>query len=178
MTRHLRQGTIALAAALLLATVAAVSPAEAQARLALAGFAGGAFDAEDSGPTGGGGGFAWQAEMGVQLSRIVVGGEVARHDTGRSRHARVFGGFFRFLSPGDRPIRPYLVAGIGAYRFTPSQGETTTVGGSIGPGATWRFLGGRAMAVFEARFHSPFDRVPGVASQQFVSVLAGLQLGL
>jgi hypothetical protein len=152
----------------------------AQLPLFVAGFAGGAFDTDDNGAGGGSGGFAYQTDVGVRLPRVSFGAEFGQHNTGGDLKSKVYGGFVRLAAlVVEGPVQVYLVAGIANYRFSPSGGRSSsTVGGSVGPGVTFRLRGTPAAVGLEARYHSTFDQLPRINNQQFVSVLGGLQLSL
>jgi hypothetical protein len=151
-----------------------------QVPLMVAGFAGGAFNTDQNTPGEGSGGFSFQAEAGVRLRHLSVGGEYAQHKTGGDFKTRVYGGFLRVPSYlGESPIQIYLVLGLGAYQFSPAGSKSsTTVGGSLGPGVSFPL--GRTPFAFdvEARFHSTFDQLPRINSQQFFSATGGLELRL
>jgi hypothetical protein len=152
----------------------------AQLPLMAAGFAGAAVNTDENSPGGGSGGFSFQTELGVRLPRVTFGAELSQHQTGGDLKSRVYGGFVRLPSfLGEGPVTIYLVAGLGNYRFDPSAGKgSSTVGGSLGPGVSFR-LGEVPLAVnLEARFHSTFEKLPRINNQQFVSVLGGLELRL
>lgn len=117
--------------------------------------------------------------VGVRVRTLSFGGEWSELRYGADRKARVFGGFVRAGALGTRTVRPYLVLGLGAYRFTPTAGGGSTVfGGSFGPGATFALGGGRLRAVLEARFHTTFDQYATRTRQELLTAMAGLELGL
>jgi hypothetical protein len=107
-----------------------------------------------------------------------VGGEFAQHQIGGDFKSRIYGGFLRLPSYlGESAIQIYLVVGLGAYQFVPAAGKSsTTGGGSLGPGVSFPL--GRSPFAFdvEARFHSTFDQLPRINSQQFFSATGGLEL--
>lgn len=152
--------------------------AQGRVPLFVAGLGGGSFTTGDAGPAGSGGGFAYQAEVGLRLSGAGFGAEYSHYDTGSDRKTNVYGGFLRISSFGSGAIRPYLVLGLGSYRFNPATGRSSTFGGSVGPGAIYRPLGSRIGLLLEARFHTTFDHLSGVNSQEFLSVVGGLEFGL
>jgi hypothetical protein len=166
---------------LLLAALAAGLPVRAAAQLPLfvSGYAGAAFNTDDNSPGESSGGFAFQTDVGIRLARVGFGAEFGQHNTGGDLKSKVYGGFVRLPSfMGEGPVQLYLVAGLGFYRFDPSAGKgSSTVGGSLGPGVTFRLRGTPVAVGLEARFHSTFDKLPRINNQQFVSVLGGLDLG-
>lgn len=165
---------------LLLLALPLFQPTRALAQLPLlaAGFAGGAFNTDDNGPDEGSGGFAFQADLGLRLSRVSFGAELAHHKTSGALKTKVYGGFLRLPSlVGDGPVQVYFVAGLGNYRFAPSGGgESSTLGGSLGPGVSIRLQHTPIALDLEARFHSTFEQLPRINSQQFLSLLGGLEL--
>lgn len=148
-----------------------------QVRFMAAGTAGAGFSLNDIGP-GTGGGFGYQGAVGVVLRRITIGGEVGEHSLGFDRKARIFGGFVRFSGFGNGPIQPYFALGVGAYRYAPSSGGATALGGSVGPGARFRLGSPRVSLLLEARLHTDLRGARQVSTQEFVTVLGGFQLGL
>ncbi len=165
-------GGSALLVASLLAT-----PVTAQVRGFLNASAGVAVSTSDDTPGGSGAGFSAQAQGGIWLSRVALGGELARHSTGTDRKLTVFGAFFRLPAMTPGPVRPYLVTGLGVYRYGTDGAHRTSIGGSVGPGALFHF-GGPLSAQLEARFHATFDRQPGLNTQQFIAITAGVELRL
>ncbi len=167
------------AGSLVLALAGAFAPpVVAQWRGFLSSSAGIAVSTSNDTPGGNGAGFAVQAQGGLWLSRVAIGGEVGQHATGRDRKIKMFGAFLRVPAMTPGPVRPYLVTGLGAYRYGPDSGNRrTSIGGSVGPGALFR-LGGPLSLLLEARFHATFDRQPGLNTQQFFSVLGGAELRL
>ena len=151
---------------------------QGQVPLFVTGFAGAAFNTDENTPSEGGGGFSYQTEVGLRFRHVSFGGEFGQHSTGGDFKTRVFGGFARFPSYlGDGPVQIYLALGLGAYRFSPSGGKSsTTVGGSLGPGVSFGLRGSPVAFNLEARFHSTFDRLPTINHQQFVSALGGVEL--
>lgn len=123
--------------------------------------------------------FGTTVGVGFRVRTLSFGGEWSELRYGSDRKARVFGGFVRAGALGTRTVRPYLVLGLGAYRFTPTAGGGSTVlGGSFGPGATFALGGGRLRAVLEARFHTTFDQYATRTRQELLTAMAGLELGL
>lgn len=128
---------------------------------------------------GSGAGLGTTVGVGFRVRTLSFGGEWSELRYGADRKARVFGGFVRAGALGSRTVRPYLVLGLGAYRFTPTAGGTSTIfGGSFGPGATFGLGGGRLRAVLEARFHTTFDQYATRTRQELLTAMAGLELGL
>ncbi len=162
----------------LLILLAVPARASGQSRLFVAGLAGAGFSLNDVGP-GSGGGFGGQGAIGVGLRGVALGGEVAEHSLGYDRKVRILGGFVRFSAFGAGPVQPYLALGVGAYRYAPvSGGGTTSLGGSIGPGAVFHLGVPRISLLLEARLHTDLDGVAQVSTQEFLSVLGGVQVGL
>lgn len=153
-------------------------PAQAQVPLFIAGMAGAAFDAGEASPSSGGG-FSYQAEVGLRLGRLMPGVEFARHRMGGGRTARFLGVFARLPATMTGPARPYLVVGFGDYRYSPhSSGKARALGGNAGLGVLFLLAGDRAGVALEARFHSAFDGVGSISAREFASVEAGIHLGL
>jgi hypothetical protein len=166
-------------ALLVLLPMAPIQPVRAQVPLFVSGLAGGAFTTDDDAPSGAGGGFAFQVDVGLRLRRVAVGGELGQHSTARNLKAKLFGGFVRLPSLASGPVRLYFVAGLGAYRLSPSGGGTsTTVGGSLGPGVAIALQNTRLGILLEVRFHATFDHLPRLNRQQFIAALGGLELRL
>lgn len=162
----------------LLLLVAVPAVAAGQSRLFVAGLAGAGFSLNDIGP-GTGGGFGAQGALGVGLRGLSLGGEVAEHRLGYDRKVRILGGFVRLSALGTGPVQPYLALGVGAYRYTPGAGGgSTSLGGSIGPGALFRLGVPRVSLLLEARLHTDLDGVAQVSTQEFLGVLGGVQVGL
>lgn len=154
------------------------APVEGQVRGFVSASAGVAVSTSDDTPSGSGAGFSAQAQGGIWLSRVALGGEVAQHATGQDRKLKLFGAFFRLPAMTPGPVRPYLVTGLGVYRYgSDDAGHRTSIGGSVGPGALFH-IGGPVSAQVEARFHATFDRQPGLNTQQFVAITAGVELKL
>lgn len=163
---------------LLLLPLLVPATAAAQSRLFVAGLVGAGFSLSDVGP-GTGGGFSGQGAVGVGIRGVTLGGEVADHSLGYDRKVRIIGGFARFSAFGAGPVQPYLALGVGAYRYAlVSGGGTTSLGGSIGPGALFRLGVPRVRLLLEARLHTDLDGVAQVSTQEFLSVLGGVQIGL
>jgi hypothetical protein len=151
---------------------------EAQVPLFVTGSGGASFDVDDRDPqTGGGLGFL--AGIGVRLPRIAFGAEFGQHSLGQDRKAKQYGAFLRAPALSGGRVRPYLVAGVADYRYSPAVGNrTSALGGSIGPGLMFSLLSNQASVVLEARYHASFDRIGTISSQEFVSITLGLDLGL
>lgn len=167
-----------LPAVLVLLLVSGPAELGAQLPVILNGFAGAAFNTDANTPSEGNGGFSWQGEVGLRFRHFSVGGEFSQHSIGGDFKTRVLGAYARFPSYlGDGPVQIYLALGLGAYQFLPSGGKSrTTMGGSLGPGVSFGFRGTPVALNLEARFHSTFDRLPTINSQQFISALGGLEL--
>ncbi len=160
----------------LLATGVGITPAAAQVRGFVNAAGGAAIAINDDLSQGTGAGWAVQSEIGLNLSRVMLGGEVAQFKTARDRKVKVFGAFFRVASFGSSRIRPYLVTGLGAYRYSAGGDSRTSVGGSVGPGAPFHLRDTPFSFLLEARFHTTFDRQPGLNTQQFLAIMAGGEL--
>jgi hypothetical protein len=75
-----------------------------------------------------------------------------------------------------RRVEPYLLLGLGVYRYSPATGSRShAVGGSVGPGLAFTIARSRARVLFESRFHSALDRIGTIAGEEFVTVAAGLE---
>jgi hypothetical protein len=161
-----------------LAVLALPAGLSAQLPLVVAGFAGVAFPTDQNTPGESSGGFSFQGDIGVRLRHLSVGAEYGQHKTGNNSKSEVFGGFLRLPSyVGEGPVQIYLVMGLGAYRFDPSGGKSrTTAGGSLGPGVSFGVRDTPVAFDIEVRFHSTFDQLPRINSQQFISAIAGLEL--
>jgi hypothetical protein len=168
---------------LLLTAVLCLAPAGATAQReegrgsrGFVGLWGGAvYDADrtDAGPD-----FAFGLQAGLQGSLLGFGVELGQQRTGQSDKSDLLGAIVRITAPVG-PIRSYAVGGIGVYRFAPSGVfDNSKVGASIGVGLLVN-LGVLQRARFgvEARYHSVFNRSPGLSSQRFVTVMAGVQIG-
>lgn len=162
---------------LVLLPLLVVSGLRAQVPLFVSGAGGLSIDVgDDSRTSGTGAGIGWQAEVGVRLKRAEFGGEVGDHRLGNDRKARTYGGFLRIPAGELARFRPYVVLAVGAYQYSPAPGGNSThLGGSGGPGARF-LLGNRAGFLLEARFHTTFDKVTSIQAQDFIAVLAGLDV--
>jgi hypothetical protein len=168
------RGLIAMGGLLVVSLLA--GPAQAQSRGFVNGAGGAAVSINDDLPGGSGAGWAAQGQAGLSLSRVMLGGEVGQFKTARDRKVKVFGGFIRVSSFGAGAVRPYLVTGLGAYRYSIAGESRTSVGASVGPGALFRIHGTPLSFLLEARFHTTFDRHPGLTTQQFLAILAGAEV--
>jgi hypothetical protein len=168
------RGLIAMAG-LLVASVLA-RPAQAQVRGFVNGAGGAAISINDDLPEGSGASWAVQGQAGLTLSRVMLGGEAGQFKTASNRKVKVFGAFLRVSSFGSGMVRPYLVTGLGAYRYAVADESRTSVGASVGPGALFRVRGTPLSFLLEARFHTTFDRQPGLNTQQFLAILAGAEV--
>lgn len=150
----------------------------AQLPIFVTGTAGGAFNTDENTPEGTGGGFAWLAQAGLRLAHVSLGGEYATYRTGRGAKTKVFGGFARFpTNLGESTIQLYLTVGLGVYQFSPSNAKSSsTAGGSIGPGVSLGLPSTPLAFMAEVRFHSTFDKLPRINSQQYLGVLGGVEL--
>lgn len=157
----------------------ALAPAGLAAQLPVfvAGAAGGAFNTDENTPEGTSSGFAWQTQAGLRLAHIAFGAEFASYNTGSNAKSKIYGGFVRFPTYlGQSRNQLYLTVGLGAYRFSPSgAASSTTAGGSIGPGVSLAFGNLPVGFMAEARFHSTFDKLPRINSQQYLGVIGGLE---
>lgn len=155
------------------------TPVQAQLRGFVNAAAGIAVSTSDDLPEGNGAGFGMQGEAGVWLPRVAIGGEVAQHNTTSDRKVKIFGAFLRIPSFTSGVVRPYLVTGIGAYRYSVDGfGSRTSVGASVGPGALFRLRGSPLSVLLEARFHTTFNRQAGLNTQQFFAIMGGAELRL
>jgi hypothetical protein len=153
-------------------------PGAAQLPLFVSGAVGGSYDIDDRDPETGGG-FGFLTGVGLRFKQVAFGAEFGQHALGGDRKARQYGAFVRLPASSGGPVRPYLVAGVADYRYSPSTGSKRhALGGSVGPGATFALGSWHASAILEARFHSSFDQLAAVSSQEFLSVMVGLQLAL
>lgn len=153
-----------------------VTPAEAQLRGFINAAGGVAVSTNDDLPGGGGAGAAVQGEAGIWLARVGLGAEVAQHRTGSDRKVKLVGAFLRVPSFTGGLVRPYLVTGLGAYRFSVAgAGSRTSVGASVGPGALFRLRGTPLSFLLEARFHATFQSQGGLNNQQFFGILGGAE---
>lgn len=152
-------------------------PGQAQIPIFIAGTAGAAFGAGATTPTSGGG-FSYQAELGLRLRGVVPGAEFAEHRTGGGRTARFLGVFVRLPGTTTGPARPFLVVGFGDYRYAlNASGKARALGGNAGLGVLFPVGGDRAGLMLEARYHSAFDGVGSISAREFASVAAGVQVG-
>jgi len=125
-----------------------------------------------------GAGLGWQGQVGARMHAIELGGELSHHHLGGSRRVLVYGGFARIPAGELDRFHPYIVLALEAYRFSPvPHGTGSHLGGSGGPGARF-VMGARSAILLEARFHTTFSKVPSISTQDFLSVLAGLDLSL
>ncbi len=154
------------------------APAAAQLPVFAAGQAGASFDVGSDRPNAGAG-FAWQGAVGVRLPRVAFGGEYGRYTLGGGRRARVVGGFLRLVAITSGKVRPYFVVGFADYRYSPTAaGKAHALGASVGPGLVIPLGGRHAGVLFEVRYHSGFEQISNISHPEFVSVGAGLELGL
>lgn len=124
-----------------------------------------------------GAGFGFMAGAGIRLRNLEFGGEYGQHGLGEDRKAKQYGGWIRVFATGPSRVRLFLVAGIADYRYSPASGSRShSVGGSIGPGVLIPLGSARTSIMLEARFHSGFDRLGVIASQEFLSISAGVRL--
>jgi hypothetical protein len=115
---------------------------------------------------------------GLQTGLIGFGLEVGEQHTGGDHKSDLLGGFFRVVAPVGR-FRPFVVGGLGVYRFAPSGVFDRTRGGASLGGGLLVDLGLRRIRfALEGRYHSVFDKEPGLFAQRFVTVLGGVQVGL
>lgn len=148
--------------------------AGAQVPLEVTGAAGASFDLDDRNPESGGG-FSFLTGIGVRLSRLTVGAEFGQHTTGNDRKAKQYGVFVRLPAVTEGRVRPYFVLGIADYRYSPAfGGRTHAVGGSVGPGLQLAVASTHVHLLLEARFHTSFDRIGTISSQEYLGVGAGL----
>jgi hypothetical protein len=156
----------------------AAPPIHAQVPLFVAGFAGAAFDVGSDAPNAGGG-FGYQGEVGARLGGLVLAGEYGHFVTGQDHKAQLFGAVVRLPAVSTGAVRPYLIAGLGEYKYAPViGGKSRALGGSAGLGAFFTFGSERVGGLLEARFHSAFTGLGSLSSREFAAVLAGLQIGL
>lgn len=158
--------------------IAIGGPLRAQVPLVIHGQAGIAVDVDDQDGASGAG-FSGLTGIGVRIRTLEFGGEVGQHSLGRDRKAKQYGAWLRAFASGRGRVRAYLVAGLANYRYSPSNGNRTqAIGGSIGPGALFLLGDAPVGVLLEARFHSGFDRLGVIASQEFLTLSAGLRIGL
>jgi hypothetical protein len=167
-------------ALLLFVTAAVAIPAGLRAQMALVGHGQGGVSVDiDDQDAASGAGFSFLTGLGIRLRTVEFGGEFGHHMLGRDRKAKQYGGWLRVFAPGRGGVRAFLVVGVANYRYSPATGSRTqAMGGSIGPGVLFPLGDPRAGVFLEARFHSGFDRLGVIASQEFLSLTAGLRLGL
>lgn len=133
-------------------------------------------DVDDQDATSGAG-FGFMAGAGIRLRNLEFGGEYGQHGLGDDRKAKQYGGWIRVFATGQSRVRLFLVAGIADYRYSPASGSRShSVGGSIGPGVIIPLGSPRTSLLLEARFHSGFDRLGVISSQEFLSISAGVRL--
>ena len=150
----------------------------AQVGVAATGLAGVSFDIDDRDPVTGGG-VAGIADLGVVLREIEFGAEFGDHGLGHGRGARQYGAYARFWPPVRGRAAPYLVVGLASYHYYPVPGNHShAFGGSLGGGVRFPILGSRAGTLVEVRFHSSFDRIRLLSTQEFISGMLGLRLDL
>jgi hypothetical protein len=124
-----------------------------------------------------GAGFGFMAGAGIRLRNLEFGGEYGQHGLGDDRKAKQYGGWIRVFATGPSRVRLFLVAGIADYRYSPASGSRSrSVGGSVGPGVIIPLGSARTSLLLEARFHSGFDRLGVISSQEFLSISAGVRL--
>jgi hypothetical protein len=150
----------------------------AQVPVFVTGSAGGAVDIDQTDPVTGGG-FAFLSGVGLRFARVMFGAEFGQHSLGHDRKAKQYGGFLRLPAVTRGRVRPYLVAGVADYRYSPATGRRSqALGGSIGPGIAFSLLSPHAFVNLETRFHTAFDQIGAISSQDFVAITLGLDLGL
>lgn len=163
-----------------MAVLLVVQPGRAAAQIPLfvTGAVGGSFDIDDRDPLSGGG-FAYLTGIGLRFPRVAFGAEFGQHALGGDRKARQYGGFTRFPATSGGRVRPFFVAGLADYRYSPAAGRRShALGGSVGPGLAIALLSDRASVQLEARFRASFDRIAAISSQEFLSIMMGLEVGL
>lgn len=161
-----------------LAVLAGLVPGRvwAQVPIYLTAAGGAAIDIDQTDPVTGGG-WAFLVGAGVHFPRVAFGAEFGRHSLGHERSARQYGVFVRLPAVTAGRVRPYLVIGVADYRYSPTSGPRThTLGGSVGPGITIRVPSSAVAIKIETRFHSSFDQIGTISSQDFVGVTTGLEL--
>lgn len=150
----------------------------AQVGFAVTGLAGASFDIDDRDPVTGGG-LAGIGDLGVVLREVEFGGEFGEHGLGHGRTARQIGAYARFWPPVSGRAQPFLVIGLASYRYDPAPGNRShAAGGSLGGGVQFPLLGQRIGSLVEVRFHSSFDRIRLLSTQDFISVMLGLRAEL
>jgi hypothetical protein len=163
---------LAVALALLISILA--RPVAGQVAVVLTGVAGASFDIDDRDPETGGG-FSFLTGIGLRLSRISFGAEFGQHAVGQDRKAKQYGVFLRLPATTGGRVEPYFVLGVADYRYSPAAGgKSHSPGGSVGPGVLLNVASSPVRVLFEVRFHTSFDRISTISSQDYVAVGAGL----
>lgn len=163
-----------------LAALVSLAPlrAPAQVPLEITGTAGATFDVDDRDPESGGG-FSFLTGIGLRLPRLTLGAEFGQHTVGNDRKAKQYGAFVRVPATTEGRVRPYFVLGIADYRYSPAfGGRTHAIGGSVGPGLRLSVVPSRIHLLLEARFHTSFDGIGTISSQEYLGVSAGLGFSL
>lgn len=151
-------------------------PVAGQVAVVVTGAAGASFDIDDRDPETGGG-FSFLTGVGLRVSRISFGAEFGQHAVGQDRKAKQYGAFVRLPATSGGRVEPYFILGVADYRYSPSAGgKTRSLGGSVGPGVFLNVASSPVHVLFEARFHTSFDRISTISSQDYVAVSAGLGL--
>jgi hypothetical protein len=152
----------------------AAAPVAGQTAVVVTGAAGASFDIDDRDPETGGG-FSFFTSAGLRLARVSFGVEFGRYAVGHERKARQLGAFVRVPALSEGRVEPYFVLGLADYRYTaPAGGTNHSLGGSVGPGVLLHVASSPAHVLLEARFHTSFDRISTIASQDYVAISAGL----
>lgn len=163
-----------LAVALALLILILARPVAGQSAVVLTGVAGASFDIDDRDPETGGG-FSFLTGIGLRLSRVSFGAEFGQHAVGQDRKAKQYGVFVRLPATTGGRVEPYFVLGVADYRYSPAAGgKTHSLGGSVGPGVLLNVASSPVRILFEVRFHTSFDRISTISSQDYVAVGAGL----
>lgn len=153
-----------------------IRPATGQVAVVVTGAAGASFDIDDRDPETGGG-FSFLTGIGLRLSRVSFGAEFGQHAVGQDRKAKQYGVFVRLPATTGGRAEPYFVLGVADYRYSPATGgKTHSLGGSVGPGVFVNVAKSPVRVLFEARFHTSFDRISTISSQDYVAISAGLGL--
>ncbi len=153
-------------------------PAAGQVPVVVTGAAGATFDIDDRDPESGGG-FSVLTGIGLRLSRLTIGAEFGRHSVGNDRKARQYGAFVRLPARTSGRVRPYFVLGLADYRYSPAfGGKTHAIGGSVGPGVLLSVASSHVHLLLEARFHTSFDRIGTISSQEYLGITAGVGFSL
>jgi hypothetical protein len=151
-------------------------PGLGQVAVIATGAAGASFDIDDRDPETGGG-FSFLTGFGLRLSRVSFGAEFGQHAVGQDRKAKQYGVFVRLPATTGGRAEPYFVLGVADYRYSPAAGgKTHSLGGSVGPGVFVNVARSPVRVLFEARFHTSFDRISTISSQDYVAISAGLGL--